>query len=186
MYCRSILLHKLLRRFIKKILVRRQANFTAKYKVYLLGVIAVTSFWLSACTQLDVFEKNKTITNKNWSATVQPSFDFVIKDIKAQYNLFIVLRHTDAYRYNNIWLNVGTQSPGDSTRFQKFDLQLGNDATGWEGTGMDDIWEVRKLITNGPVTFNKAGNYHFSVAHIMRENPLPNILSIGLRVEKVK
>jgi gliding motility-associated lipoprotein GldH len=100
--------------------------------------------------------------------------------------LYIVLRHTDAYRYNNIWLNVGTQSPGDTTRYQKFDLQLGTDATGWEGTGMDDIWEVRKLITNGPVRFNKAGNYKFTIAHIMRENPLPNIMNIGLRVEKVK
>ena len=71
-------------------------------------------------------------------------------------------------------------------RYQKFELQLGSDAKGWEGTGMDDIWELRKLITNGPVKFNKAGNYKFSVAHIMRENPLPNILSVGRRVEKAR
>ena len=166
--------------------MRRQAYFIAKHRGYLFVLIAVVCCWLTACTQLDVFEKNKTIPKSNWSTTLQPTFDFVIKDIKAQYNVYIVLRHTDAYRYNNIWLNVSTQSPGDSTRFQKFDLKLGTDATGWEGTGMDDIWEVRKLITNGPVKFNKAGNYHFSVAHIMRENPLSNILSVGLRVEKVK
>lgn len=166
--------------------MRRQANFTVKYSCYLFVLMAVVSCWLSACTQLDVFEKNKTIPQNNWSATLQPGFDFIIKDLNAQYNLYIVLRHTDAYRYNNIWLNVGTQAPGDTTRFQKIDLLLGNDATGWEGTGMDNIWEVRKLITNGPVTFSKAGNYHYSVGHIMRENPLPNILSVGLRIEKVK
>lgn len=166
--------------------MRRQAFFIAKQRGNLFMLIMVVSCWLSACTQLDVFEKNKTIPQNNWATTLQPGFDFVIKDIKAQYNVYIVLRHTDSYRYNNIWLNIGTQSPGDTIRFQKFDLQLGTDATGWEGTGMDDIWEVRKLITNGPVSFNKAGNYHFSVAHIMRENPLPNILSVGLRVEKVK
>ena len=166
--------------------MKRQAYFIAKHQCYLFILIAVVCCWLTACTQLDVFEKNKTITKNNWSTTLQPTFDFFIKDVKAQYNVYIVLRHTDAYRYNNIWLNVGTQSPGDTTRFQKFELKLGSDATGWDGTGMDDIWEVRKLISNGPVTFNKAGNYHFTVAHIMRENPLPNILSIGLRVEKVK
>ena len=166
--------------------MKRKANFSTKYKGFLFGLIAVLSCFVNSCTQLEVFEKNTTIVHNNWLTTLQPSFDFVIKDIKARYNLYIVLRHTDAYRYNNIWLNVGTQSPGDSTRFQKFDLQLGSDAIGWEGTGMDDIWEVRKLITNGPVTFNKAGNYHFSIAHIMRENPLPNVLSIGLRVEKIQ
>lgn len=140
----------------------------------------------TACNKLDIFEKNISIPNYKWAYSQQPQIDFTISDTTALYKVFVVLRHTDAYRYNNIWLNVGTQSPGDSTRYQKFELQLGSDAKGWEGTGMDDIWELRKLITNGPVKFNKAGNYHFSVAQIMRENPLPNIMNIGIRVEKIK
>lgn len=148
-------------------------------------VIAVSA-WLSACTQLDVFEKNAVIPKNEWQYSFKPDFDFIIKDTTASYNLYIVLRHTDAYHYNNIWLNVGTQSPADTMRYQKFDLQLGTDATGWEGTGMDNIWELRKLITNGPVKFNKAGTYKFSVAQIMRENPLANIMNVGIRVEKVK
>jgi gliding motility-associated lipoprotein GldH len=155
-----------------------------------LGVLFIfilcSSIWLTACTQLDVFEKSKPIPNNQWQYSFQPAFDFLIKDTTARYNVFIVLRHTDAYRYNNIWLNVGTQSPKDSIRYQKFELQLGTDAQGWEGTGMDNIWELRKLITNGPVKFNKAGNYHFAVAQIMRENPLPNIMDVGIRVEKVR
>ncbi len=151
-----------------------------------LFIFIITSVWLTACTQLDVFEKSKPIPNNQWQYSFKPAFDFLIKDTAASYNVFIVLRHTDAYRYNNIWLDVGTQSPKDSTRYQKFELQLGTDAQGWEGTGMDDIWELRKLITNGPVKFNKAGNYHFSVAQIMRENPLPNVMDVGIRVEKVR
>jgi len=151
-----------------------------------LVVVLISSTWLTACTQLDVFEKTEPIPNKQWLYSFKPAFDFVIKDTTASYNVLIVLRHTDAYRYNNIWLNVGTQSPKDSMRYQKFELQLGTDAQGWEGTGMDDIWELRKLITNGPVKFNKAGNYHFSVAQIMRENPLPNVMDVGIRVEKVR
>ncbi len=149
-------------------------------------LIIAVSAWLSACTQLDVFEKNAVIPKNEWQYSFKPDFDFIIKDTTASYNLYIVLRHTDAYRYNNIWLNVGTQSPADTMRYQKFDLQLGTDATGWEGTGMDNIWELRKLITNGPVKFNKAGTYKFSVAQIMRENPLTDIMNVGIRVEKVK
>jgi gliding motility-associated lipoprotein GldH len=153
----------------------------------ILFVLTITvSLFLTACTQLDVFEKNVVIPKNQWQNSLKPGFDFIIKDTTVSYNLYIVLRHTDAYHYNNIWLNVGTQSPADTMRYQKFDLQLGTDAKGWEGTGMDDIWELRKLITNGPVKFNKAGTYKFSVAHIMRENPLANIMSVGIRVEKVK
>jgi len=50
---------------------------------------------------------------------------------------------------------------------------------------MDDIFEVRKNITPGPVPFKKAGNYTFIIAQIMRENPLKHILNVGIRVEKV-
>ena len=147
----------------------------------LLGLVSIL---LSACSKTDVFEKNHSIPKYQWSYDLRPNFEFAITDTVALYNLYVVLRHTDAYRYNNIWLNVGTQAPADTVRYQRFDLQLGSDATGWEGTGMGDIWELRKSITRGPFKFNKAGNYKFSVAQIMRENPLPGIVSIGIRLER--
>ncbi|MEO6723449.1 MAG: gliding motility lipoprotein GldH [Ferruginibacter sp.] len=154
---------------------------------YLAVVLAtLTILCLTACGKTEVFEKNKAIPKHQWQYDLQPTFDFTITDTSTLYNLYIVLRHTDAYHYNNIWLNVGTQSPGDTIKVQRFDLQLGTDATGWEGAGMDDIWELRKSITRGPFKFNKAGTYKFSVAQAMRENPLPEIISIGVRVEKVK
>jgi gliding motility-associated lipoprotein GldH len=67
---------------------------------------------------------------------------------------------------------------------QKIDLKLGDDAMGWEGTGMNDIWEVRKLLNGEPKRFKKAGNYNYSISQIMRDNPLKNVMSAGLRVEK--
>ena len=150
-----------------------------------VGFIAVTS--LFSCTKMDAFEKNVVIPNSQWTFAYQPVFDFAITDTAASYNIYIVLRHTDAYRYNNIWLKIGTQAPGDQVRSQQFELQLGSDAKGWEGTGMDDIWEVRKLVTsNAPVQFSKAGTYHFTVGQIMREDPLPNVMNVGVRIEKVK
>ena len=131
-------------------------------------------------------KKNTAIPKNEWNYNFKPSFNFTITDTTSEYNLYVVIRHRDAYRYNNIWLNIGTQSPNDTMRYQRFDLLLGTDAKGWDGTGMDDIWELRKSITNGPFKFNKPGNYIFSIEQIMRENPLLNILSIGIRVEKVK
>ncbi|MCP9750434.1 gliding motility lipoprotein GldH [Ferruginibacter sp. HRS2-29] len=98
--------------------------------------------------------------------------------------IYIVLRHSDAYQYNNIWLNVGLQSPGDSMYTQKVDLSLGSDAAGWEGSGMGDIWEVRKLLNSKPSRFKRNGEYNFKIQQLMRDNPLANVMSAGLRVEK--
>ncbi len=138
-----------------------------------------------SCKQIDLFEKNTVIPKYEWQSNFTITGKFNITDTLNAYNLFLVIRHTDAYKYNNIWLNVGLQSPGDSIYYQKVDLVLANDANGWEGTGMNDIWEVRKLLNGEPRRFKKAGNYYFNIAHIMRENPLYNVISAGLRVEKV-
>ena len=70
-------------------------------------------------------------------------------------------------------------------RYQNINLQLANDAKGWEGSGMDDIFEIRKFITPGPVPFKKPGNYIFTISQIMREDPLMHIMNVGIRVEKL-
>ena len=144
------------------------------------------SLVLAGCNHLDLFEKNTSIPNYEWQTDFAVKGSFSISDTNSVYTLFIVLRHTDSYKYNNIWLNFGSQSPGDTLHEEKINLQLANDATGWAGTGMNDIWEVRELLYGEPRRFKKAGTYSFSIAQIMRDNPLANIMSIGLRVEKVK
>jgi gliding motility-associated lipoprotein GldH len=139
-----------------------------------------------SCIKIDQFEKTAQIPSREWFYNNTPDFTFHITDTISLYNLYIVLRHTDAYNYNNIWLRLGTEFPGDSMQFQNINLTLASDAKGWEGTGMDDIFEVRKNISRGPVSFKKPGDYTFSVSQIMRENPLENILNVGVRVEKVR
>jgi len=71
-------------------------------------------------------------------------------------------------------------------KLQNLNLVLATDSKGWEGTGMDDIFEVRKSISSGPFSFKASGDYTFSIAQIMRENPLYYVLNIGIRIEKVK
>ena len=143
---------------------------------------------ISSCSKIDVYEKNIVIPQYEWHSnfTVKGSFD--IKDTLSSYNIYLVLRHTDAYRYNNIWLNIGLQLPGDTMNVQKLDVGLGTDADGWEGTGMNDIWEIRKLLNTDPLhkRFTKTGTYHFTINQIMRDDPLQHIMSAGLRIEKAK
>lgn len=144
------------------------------------------SLFVSSCTQVDIFEKNTAIPNYEWQQQFTATGDFLITDTASAYSIYLVLRHTDAYKYNNIWLHVGLQPPGDSMHIQKVNLALGDDANGWEGTGMNDIWEVRKLLNGAPRRFKQPGKYNYSISQIMRDNPLLHIMSVGLRIEKRK
>lgn len=154
-------------------------------KIFLL-ILLLSSAFIS-CREIDLFEKNIAVPNMQWFNNYDATGSFIIKDTNSTYNVLIVLRHTDAYLYNNIWLNVGLQAPGDDgLKYQKINLTLGNDAKGWEGIGMNDIWEVRKLISGIPKKFIKPGTYNFSIAQLMRDNPLQHIISVGLSIQKAK
>lgn len=142
------------------------------------------SIVLFSCGKIDLFEKQAAIPKSEWFYNNVPEFTFHIEDTTAMYNMYVIVRHTDQYDFNNIWLRIGTQFPSDSMRFQNINLTLGSDQKGWEGIGMDDIFEVRSAISPGPVSFKKAGNYTFSLGQIMRENPLEHVMNIGFRVEK--
>lgn len=144
-------------------------------------VISVCLLFLFSCTQTNVFENNTTIPGYAWKSSFTAKGSFVITDTAAAYKTYIVLRHTDAYKYSNIWLNIGVQAPGDTMQYSKINIELGTDAGGWMGNGMNDIWELRQLII---LPFKKAGTYNYSIGQIMRDDPLTAVMSAGLRVEK--
>ena len=151
-------------------------------KFFLISLLPVI---FASCIKLDLFEKQVSIPSQEWFYTNVPQFTFHIDDTSSLYNVYVILRHTDLYKYNNIWLRIGLKTPSASFDYQNVNVALATDAKGWEGTGMDDIYEVRKSISAAPFSFKKPGDYSFSIAQIMRENPLKNILNVGIRVEKV-
>jgi gliding motility-associated lipoprotein GldH len=136
--------------------------------------------------KLDVYEKNLEIPGHKWSSDYKPSFEVKIQpeDTAWLYNIYVNIRHTDAYPYSNIWLLIGTQYPGDSIpKEQRVELPLADVTGKWNGSGLDDIYEHRIFIQQN-ATFNIPGTYKFSFEQNMRQNPLPHVMNVGLRVEK--
>jgi gliding motility-associated lipoprotein GldH len=151
-----------------------------------LFLILYASFLISCLPSIDVFEKNVAIPQQQWQSSFKPEITFTVTDTASSYNVYLVVRHTDAYNYNNIWIKATVQQPGDATvHSQRFNLELATNEKGWMGSAMDDIYEHRVLVQ--PETkFKKPGGYHFTLEQIMREEPLQHVLDVGLRVEKVK
>lgn len=146
-------------------------------------VTFVVILFITSCNTLDVFEKTKAFPEHEWKSNDKPAFTFNINDTSSLYNMYVVIRHEDAYRYKNIWLNVLVKDP-DSSYTIKREFTLA-DNTKWLGTGIDDIIEHRIIFNALPISLKK-GNYTFTLEQIMREDPLQHILNAGIRVEKVK
>ena len=77
--------------------------------------------------------------------------------------------------------------PGaDTAQTGPLPLELATNEKGWLATGMDDIYEHRIQLSDAgkDFYFRKPGEYTFTVEQIMRQDPLKNVLSAGLRIEK--
>lgn len=147
------------------------------------GIFLVLLF-LTSCESNGVFEKTQFFPDHSWESSKNPFFKFTITDTVSLYHIYAVVRHEDAYRYNNLWVKFTTQSPGDTAKIQLLNLRLADNKRGWQGVGMDDIFDHRIRITQAPLKL-RAGSYSFGIQQAMREDPLPHILNAGIRVEKI-
>lgn len=141
---------------------------------------------LASCHSIDVYEKTIVFPNHEWKSSETPSFTFEVTDTTSLYNVFFILRHEDAYGYNNIYVNITEKSPTKTEVAQHRQFVLASNASQkWLASGMDDIYEHRIPFSSVPRPFQK-GQYTFTLQQDMREDPLKHVLNVGIRIEKVK
>lgn len=161
--------------FVKKVTLR-------------LIIIFFAVLVLVSCTRINLFEKHASIPGHEWNSSYKPVFEFDITDTTAVYDVMLILRHNEKYRYNNIWLNLAIQPPGDTAQTIRVEKVIATNKDGWLGTAMDDIYDHRISLNDElaahNVSFRKPGAYKFTITQIMREDPLLHVMNVGLRVEK--
>ena len=149
---------------------------------FVIGIFLLSS--LVACQTIPLSEQNTIHSDHQWNNAKPEKYQFNITDTNSKYKVIFVIRHHNAYHYKNIWIELGTTLPGEKTQTQSFNLNLADDQKGWLGTGMGDIYDQRIPLTAKPIQL-KYGLNEFTIRHTMREDPLQNILSTGIRIEKI-
>jgi gliding motility-associated lipoprotein GldH len=159
-------------------------QFSQPYKLlFCLLFLPAVSLFFSSCQTVDLYEKNVVLPRHEWNSSLKPEFSFTIKDTLALYQVFFVIRHNEKYNFNNIWINLYSQPPGDTLHKAPYELQLATNENGWLASGMDDIYEHRIKLTHALKL--KAGEYKFRLENIMREDPLQHVMNVGIRLEKI-
>lgn len=147
----------------------------------IVGVCFLIS--VAACQTIPLSEQNTIHPDHQWASSQPEKYVFNITDTNQLYKVVFVIRHHNAYHYKNIWVELTHSVVGEQAQTQTFNLNLADDQKGWLGTGMDDIYDQRVPLYSKPVKL-KQGIHTFTIKHTMREDPLQNILSTGIRIEK--
>ena len=143
-----------------------------------LGLICL----LMACTKNNVYEKNQDVVNNKWSWNDKKAFQVNITDTTTMYNLYVNVRHAGTYMYSNLWVKIHTRFPDGSSFDKRVELPLADKDGKWYGEGISDIYDVQVSLQQN-MYFSKQGTYTFELEQNMRQNPLPGIMSMGLKLE---
>jgi gliding motility-associated lipoprotein GldH len=138
---------------------------------------------LSSCDSSVLFEENVRIPDNRWDAANVIKLNAEIPDTAQLYNVYVNVRNAGGYPYSNIFLFLNTTLPDGKRSRDTLEVTLADEKGQWLGDGMGDIWDNRVLFREN-MHFPQSGRYTFQLEQAMRQNPLPQIMDVGLRIEK--
>jgi gliding motility-associated lipoprotein GldH len=140
--------------------------------------------FLAGCDRNTVFEGKQDFPNKYWVFNNPATFDFEITDPDRSYDILVNVRNSSKYSYQNIYLQYYLEDEAGKLISRELkNIQLFNAKTGVPvGTGLGDIYDVERPFLED-YTFDAPGKYSFRVDQFMRQDSLPEILAVGLRVQ---
>lgn len=157
-----------------------------KFLVLFKISIVVFSLALISCDDKRVFEENNDFAGKVWYVDSLQVFKFKVEDISKPYNLLVNVRNSENYPYYNLFIRYYLQdSTGQEIKSQQTELILMEPTTGKPlGDGLGDIYSHKFEILKN-FSFPKTGTYIIKLKQYMRQDPLPEIYSVGFRLENV-
>ena len=153
-----------------------------KHFVWLVLIFFIVTV---SCNRNRIFEKNVKMKNRVWSIHEPVIFQFSIEDIHFSYDFYFNLRNSILYPYQNIYLNyslmdtLGNTYKDDLVNIKLFDSKTGEPL----GDGLGDIFDHQYQVIDGYL-FNNPGVYQMKINHYMRPDSLPEIMAVGIRIER--
>ncbi len=138
-----------------------------------------------SCDSNRVYQKYIKIDDYIWDSKDIVEFSFDIEDTVSIHNLYINIRHSGLYPFNNLWIFITSESPEGYTSVDTIQCILADRSGKWLGDGSGDLWD-NKILWKQLVRFPSQGTYFVRYKHGMRLDPLPGILDVGFRVERIK
>ncbi|KAA9338509.1 gliding motility lipoprotein GldH [Hymenobacter busanensis] len=140
---------------------------------------------LVACDPNRVYETNIDLPDYAWSVQNKPSFSFDIQDTTQLYDVYFNVRNASAYGYYNLYVKHTLTGPdGQVVSRLLHHMVLMDPKTGEPlGDGTGDIFD-HQFLALPKQRFARPGTYTVVLEQYMRQDVLPGIMAMGVRVVK--
>lgn len=145
-----------------------------------LGLLA-----LAGCDPNRVFEQNIDFPDNSWDVQRKPAFTFAIADTAARYDVYFDVRNASVYPFYNLYVNATLTGPAGPVGPPLLHQMLLMDPKTGEprGSGTGDIYD-HQILALPRQHFARPGNYTLTLEQFMRQDQLPGLMAVGVRVAK--
>lgn len=140
----------------------------------LISVVLLVS--TLSCSQRSETGEFHAVDPRGWAYGDTVGFAVTSRDSVATGSIAIVIRHTNAYAYRNIWLELSYRA-ADSLPPDTFNIELADAYGRWHGKGLGLSYQhvdtlLRDVCVNGSMSIG--------IRHIMRADLLEGIEQLGV------
>ncbi len=146
-----------------------------------LAFISVVFLFVS-CDSNVIYEENQSFEKNVWSYDDIKTFNFEIEEEGTPAKIFLNLRTTTDYPYSNIFFYLHREEPNGLSDIDTFEFFLAEPNGKWIGNNTGTVVENKIYYAGG--VFSSKGKYTYKLEQAMREDNLPEVIDIGVRVER--
>lgn len=161
-------------------LIKRRIGQRQSLRLKKFIAACVTCFLCFSCENEAVYDQYQAIQNTSWEKNKEYYFTFLIEDISVPYDLTLEVRNNNMYPYQNLWVFCSEELPIGPLKRDTIECMLADEFGKWYGDGIS-LFQSSFPIRSA-YYFPVKGQYTFSFRQGMRNDQLPGIQEIGLRV----
>ena len=136
---------------------------------------------LLSCSDNSIYSKSYEMEGHEWHMDNKLDFEFDIEDNSRNNIISLTLRLNEDYPYANMYLFLETVGANQKSRIDTLPVLLADPDGKWKGEKKGSLVEFVIPIFNGQ--FPDKGIYHLTLQHGMRDEYLPGVLDVGIKVE---
>ncbi len=150
---------------------------------YLFVIIAIISF--ASCNENIAYDDSSTdFPNYRWEKGKKLEFNPEITELDVKYNIYVDFRHVYGFQPRKMKINIETTNPSGETSNNKETLKIKGLNGEYKSECAGDYCDLRVPIKKN-CKFKEAGKYKFVIEQLTKGEYLPNVMRVGLVVEKV-
>lgn len=147
--------------------------------------ILFIALFISGCNKNKVYEEHKTnFPQFRWEKSNVVEFNPEIIDNDSNYEITIALRHIFGFNLKSIKIDLEMISPSGEKTMNEYLLSFYDDQGDLLSVCAGDFCDMEQLIEDD-FKFKETGEYQIKIYHRMDINPIPNIMEVGLIIEKL-